>query len=67
MPLDIERWLSAAFIRSPDGRYGTRCSTVLVTERTGEGFDTLVMERTYAPDACQYKDRCVLVAGWPPG
>ena len=34
VPLDWERWLSSVFIRTPDGRYGTRCSTVIVVEQT---------------------------------
>jgi len=30
LPPDWERWLSSIFIETPDGRYGTRCSTVVV-------------------------------------
>lgn len=48
VPLELERALSAVFIRTPDGRYGTRCSTVLVQERDPHhGLLTHVFERTY--------------------
>lgn len=47
VPLEIERALSSVFIRTDDGRYGTRCSTVVLRERDGV---THVLERTYAPD-----------------
>lgn len=47
VPLDIERALSSVFIRTDDGRYGTRCSTVVVREHDGT---THVIERTYADD-----------------
>ena len=30
--MDWERWLSPIFIQTPDRRYGTRCSTVIVVE-----------------------------------
>lgn len=45
--LELERRLSPAFISSPDGLYGTRCSTVIVTERVAEGFVTHVIERSF--------------------
>ncbi len=32
---DWERWLSSIFIQTPHGRYGTRCSTVIVVEQQG--------------------------------
>jgi uncharacterized protein with NRDE domain len=35
--LDWERCLSRIFIETPDGRYGTRCSTVVVVEHTPPG------------------------------
>ena len=34
VPLDWERWLSSIFIQTPDQRYGTRCSTVIVAEQS---------------------------------
>jgi uncharacterized protein with NRDE domain len=32
---ELERTLSSMFIQMPDGNYGTRCSTVILVERTG--------------------------------
>ncbi len=43
--LDWERRLAPAFIVSPD--YGTRCSTVLTIDRTGQA---VLQEHTFAPD-----------------
>ncbi|MCK9283502.1 MAG: NRDE family protein [Rhodocyclaceae bacterium] len=43
--LDLERMLSAAFIRSPN--YGTRSSTVLIRDRGGH---TVFDEQTWQPD-----------------
>lgn len=48
VPLEWERWLAPAFIRTPDGRYGTRCSTVIVTERLRRRMVTHVIERTFS-------------------
>lgn len=46
--LELERMLSAAFIRSPDQRYGTRSSTVLLLDSEGTVcFD----EQQWKPDA----------------
>ena len=36
--LDRERLLSPIFITTPDGRYGTRCSTVVLGERRDDGW-----------------------------
>ncbi|HWP19800.1 MAG TPA: NRDE family protein [Burkholderiaceae bacterium] len=47
--VEWERWLSPAYIRTPDGRYGTRCSTVLVVEHTGSAARATVVERTHPP------------------
>jgi uncharacterized protein with NRDE domain len=79
LPLALERQLSAAFIRTPDGRYGTRCSTLVVTETTPSGRVTHVIERSFG--ACRDVDdakglaRCVErrtrlapgLAGWAAG
>ncbi len=51
VPIELERLLSPAFIRSPDGRYGTRCSTVIITERLAHGSVTHVIERSWEPAA----------------
>jgi len=42
-----ERLLSPRFIRMPDARYGTRCSTVLIREAGGA---TRIVERSVVPD-----------------
>jgi uncharacterized protein with NRDE domain len=34
VPMEWERTLGRVFIQTPDGRYGTRCSTVMVLEST---------------------------------
>ena len=48
IPLERERLLSSPFIISDN--YGTRCSTIIAVDRTGEATFS---ELTYAPDATQ--------------
>lgn len=64
--LELERMLSPAFIRSPDGRYGTRCSTVLVTERIGRHLITQVYERSYPAGPGLALMRRATLKDWPP-
>src|SRR5690606_11384374 len=65
--LEWERLLSPALVRSPDGRYGTRCSTLVLTERANDGeLLTHDMERTYQGDPLQSHLRSVTQNGWPP-
>jgi uncharacterized protein with NRDE domain len=45
VPLDLERRLSATFIR--DGRYGTRASTLVAIGHDGSGW---IAERRFGPD-----------------
>ncbi|MFN3297281.1 NRDE family protein [Caldimonas sp.] len=63
-----ERWLSPAFIRTPDGRYGTRASTVIITERVGRRLVTHVIERSFSsargPGVALL--RRSQLKGWPP-
>ncbi|HEX4510241.1 MAG TPA: NRDE family protein, partial [Burkholderiaceae bacterium] len=66
IPHELERVLSPAFVRTPDGRYGTRCATVIVTERVRRRLVTHVMERTYTPGAAVALMRRVRLADWPP-
>jgi uncharacterized protein with NRDE domain len=61
-----ERLLSSAFIRTPDGRYGTRCSTVVITERVKRQLVTHVFERTFTPGAGVALMRRARLADWPP-
>lgn len=64
--LEWERMLSPALIRSPDGVYGTRCSTVIVTERVNKRLVTHVMERTYSAQSGMALLRKVTLKNWPP-
>ncbi|HEY0976443.1 MAG TPA: NRDE family protein [Flavobacteriales bacterium] len=45
LPLELERALSAPFIRTAG--YGTRCSTVVMVDAEGNGF---IEERSYVPE-----------------
>lgn len=69
VPLEAERALSAAHVNLFDGRYGTRCSTLVTCERQAEGVTTTVLERSFHPDAtgaaqAQTQVRFTL-PGWP--
>ncbi len=62
VPIETERALSSAWIRTADGRYGTRCSTLVITERRTDGLLTRVIERGHGPGAVE---REALLPGWP--
>jgi len=66
IPLERERQLSAAFIRTPDQAYGTRCSTLVITERVGRHPVTHVFERTFAVGAGMALLRRSTLRNWPP-
>lgn len=66
VPMAWERLLGSAFIRSADGRYGTRCATVIVTERLHKRLVTHVLERTFAPQSGLALLRRVTLKNWPP-
>ncbi|MFM9917487.1 MAG: NRDE family protein [Rhizobacter sp.] len=66
VPLELERELSAAFIRAPERQYGTRCSTLVISERVGRGLVTHVMERSYTATGAVSLLRQSTLAGWPP-
>lgn len=66
IPLDRERVLSPAFIRTPDGAYGTRCSTVVVTERVNKRLVTHVFERSFTPGPGVALLRRATLKDWPP-
>lgn len=66
VPLEWERLLSAAFIRSADGLYGTRCSTVVITERVNKRLVTHVLERSFASHTHLALLRRVTLRNWPP-
>lgn len=65
VPLDWERRLSAAFIRTPDAAYGTRCSTLIITEKVNRHLVTHVLERTFSPTGMALLRRSML-KNWPP-
>ena len=61
-----EKLLSAAFIRTPDGSYGTRCSTLVITERVNKRLVTHVLERTYGHSGGMALLRRSTLKDWPP-
>ncbi len=66
IPLDWERTLSAAFIRSADQSYGTRCSTLVITERVNRHLLTHVLERSFNPGSSVALLRRATLRHWPP-
>lgn len=66
VPLALERALSARFIRTEDGRYGTRCSTLVITERLKRQLVTHVFERSYTPGPGVALLRRSRLLDWPP-
>jgi uncharacterized protein with NRDE domain len=64
VPLVIERMLSSIFIRSDDGRYGTRSSTVVIMQR---GLGTRVIERSFDALGQVSGQVDVTLPGWPAG
>lgn len=64
--LEWERLLSSAFIRSANGQYGTRCSTLVITERVNKRLVTHVLERTFTAQPGMALLRRVTLRNWPP-
>jgi uncharacterized protein with NRDE domain len=64
VPLEWERLLSSAFIKS--ARYGTRCSTLVITERVNKRLVTHVLERSFSPGSGMALLRRVALRNWPP-
>jgi len=61
-----EKALSSVFIRTPDQAYGTRCSTLIITERINKRLVTHVLERTFSPTGGMALLRRSLLKDWPP-
>ena len=61
-----EKLLSPAFIRTADGTYGTRCSTLVITERVNKRLVTHVLERTFSATGGMALLRRSTVKDWPP-
>lgn len=66
LPLDVERGRSSVFVRSPDGQYGTRTSTVLVVERARARYLAHVYERTHDATGEVTGLRKTTLRHWPP-
>ena len=66
LPLDWERRLSAAFIASPEHRYGTRCSTLVITERSAGEPVTHLWERSFDAAGSVLATRRSRLRAWPP-
>lgn len=66
VPLERERLLSAAFIQMPDADYGTRSSTLLITERTRKHLVTHVLERSFSAGSPVALLRQAVLRDWPP-
>lgn len=67
VPIDAERILSSAFVEWPERGYGTRCSTLIVTEHFEHGQRTHVLERSYGPPPVRATAlRHRVLEAWPP-
>ena len=66
IPLERERQLSPAFIHVPELRYGTRCSTLVISERVGKRMVTHVLERTFPAGGGIALLRQSTLRDWPP-
>ena len=64
--IELERQLSSAFIRTPDRAYGTRCSTLIITERANRHLITHVLERTFSATGGLALLRRSTLKHWPP-
>lgn len=66
VPLARERELSPAFILTPDLRYGTRSSTLVITERVNKRLVTHVLERSFTAGSKLALLRRSTLHDWPP-
>lgn len=64
--LERERSLAPAFIRAPEARYGTRCSTLLIVERHAGATDLRVVERQFDDEGQVVGQRGIRLCEWPP-
>jgi uncharacterized protein with NRDE domain len=63
---EMEKALSSAFIRTPDMNYGTRCSTLIITERVSKRLVTHVLERSFSATGGMALLRRSVIKDWPP-
>ena len=66
VPIEIERALSAAHIRPTERGYGTRCATIIVTERVRRQLVTHVFERSFSAAGGVALLRRSMLKPWPP-
>jgi uncharacterized protein with NRDE domain len=66
VPPAWEKALSPAFIRIPEQGYGTRCSTLVITERARRHLITHVFERSFGAGAGVALLRRSTIRHWPP-
>ncbi|HKX41002.1 MAG TPA: NRDE family protein [Burkholderiaceae bacterium] len=66
VPYEWERSLSAAFVRDREHAYGTRCSTLIITERAGRHPTTHVFERSFSSTGDVALLRRSTLRNWPP-
>ena len=66
IPRDRESLLSPAFIRAPDLNYGTRSSTLIITERVNRHLVTHVLERSFSAHGGMALLRRSTLRHWPP-
>lgn len=66
VPIELERGLAPAFIAMPARGYGTRCSTVLITERLEGRHHTHLVERSHDAQGRPLADRAFTLPDWPP-
>jgi uncharacterized protein with NRDE domain len=58
--------LSAQFMASPELKYGTRSTTVVIAERVKKKLITHVFERTFSTTDASTSIRSVMLKDWPP-
>jgi uncharacterized protein with NRDE domain len=63
--IERERLLSPIFVTTPDGRYGTRCSTLMLGERSNDRWRLSLMERNYDGHGVATLERRVTLERWP--
>jgi uncharacterized protein with NRDE domain len=64
--IERERALSPAFIHGAEQRYGTRCSTLVISERANKRLVTHVFERTFPAGGGLALLRHATLRDWPP-
>jgi len=63
--VERERWLAPAFIRTPDGHYGTRGSTLLIAAQGDTGLVVHMIERVFDAAGRALTQRRARLPRWP--